>query len=61
MVYNEDYRKTQYQNLKNVNRDKENMRATFQLLRIPEKNTIYLKDGSWDELEELFMKMSLKA
>ena len=61
MVYNEDYSKTQYKNLKNVNRDKENMRATFQLLRIPEKNTIYLKDGSWDELEELFMKMSLKA
>ena len=61
VVYNEEYGNTQYKNLKDVNRDEENMRKTFQLLRIPEKNTIYLKDGSWDKVDKLFTRMKLKA
>ena len=61
VIYNEEYGKTQYKNLKDVNRDAEKMRATFQLLRIPEQNTIYLKDGSYDEVDELFAEMRLKA
>jgi len=62
VIYNEDYRKTpQYKNLVDVNRDKEKMEETFKLLRIPEKNTTYLKDGSWDDIDLLFTEMKLKA
>jgi hypothetical protein len=61
VVYNEEYGNTQYKNLKDVNRDEENMKKTFQLLRIPQRNTIYLKDGCWDKVDNLFTRLKIKA
>ena len=48
VLYNEEYGKTSYANIKNVVADAERMRQSFKALRIPDKNITFLKDGTWD-------------
>jgi hypothetical protein len=52
VLYNQMYGNTQYRNLPDVVGDAQRMRETLKdVLRIPDKNITFLKDGTWDKVE----------